>query len=112
MTEPDRDPEIEQDDELAQEVEVDLTDAEIVGNARRRHGSLGAVMAAGMLGIDQALGRKPKQEAPIVVSSNSDPHDVDTDGIAFDIDPVTSITAPPLPRSAPVVAPTGRKRKR
>jgi hypothetical protein len=70
------------------------------------------ILASRVGGAKELAVAQPKQEAPIVVSSNSDPHDVDTDGIAFDIDPVTSITAPPLPRSAPVVAPTGRKRKR
>ena len=40
-----------------------------VDTARRRHGTAGAVLAAGLLGIDIALGRKPKEEVPVVVDA-------------------------------------------
>jgi hypothetical protein len=33
---------------------------DLVETARRRHGTAGAIVAAGMLGIEQVLGRKPK----------------------------------------------------
>ena len=35
-----------------------------------RHGAAGAIVAAGMFGLDQALGRKPKEEAPIVMAAS------------------------------------------
>jgi hypothetical protein len=74
------------------------SDDERVASARRRHGAAGGALAAGMLGLAEFLGGKPKQEAPIVVASNSDPVDIDTDGIVIDIDSSTSVVAPPLPR--------------
>ena len=85
--------------------------------ARRRHGTAGAVLAAGLLGIDIALGRKPKEEVPVVVDAPTEPTDIDTDGIRVDVDEVTSVIAPtpatqrpagaldapPPPRAAPVM---------
>lgn len=76
--------------------------ADLVETARRRHGTAGAIVAAGMLGIDQVLGRKPKQEAPIVVAAPTDPLDVDRDGISVAIGDEVALVAPPLPRTAPV----------
>lgn len=74
----------------------------LVATARRRHGAAGAMLAAGMLGIDEALGlRKVKQEAPIVVASPTEPVDIDSDGIDVPVDEQTSVYAPPQPRSRP-----------
>jgi hypothetical protein len=81
-----------------------------VDTARRRHGGVGAVMAAGMLGIDIALGRKPKEEVPVVVDANGDPVDIDIDGIRIRIDDEFSVVAPPLPRTEPLVPPRRRRR--
>ncbi|MEQ1873655.1 MAG: hypothetical protein ABL953_08015 [Ilumatobacteraceae bacterium] len=76
----------------------------LVATARRQHGVAGAIMAAGMLGIDQALGlRKVKQEAPIVVAAPTEPLDIDSDGIDVAVDDQTSVYAPPQPRSKPHV---------
>jgi hypothetical protein len=76
----------------------------LVATARRQHGVAGAIMAAGMLGIDQALGlRKVKQEAPIVVAAPTEPIDIDSDGIDVAVDDQTSVYAPPQPRSKPHV---------
>lgn len=74
-------------------------DVDVVEVARRRHGALGTVIAAGMLGLEQALGRKPKEEIPVVVASNSDPEDIDRDGIVIPVDNERSVVSPPLPRS-------------
>lgn len=81
-----------------------------VRNARRRHGAAGAILAAGMLGLDEALGLKVKQEAPIVVSAADQPLDIDDEGITVPVDEATSIVAPPQPRSAPLT--TRRRRSR
>lgn len=98
-------------DEQRHEPPVDvIADVDVVANARRRHGAVGAVVAASMLGIDQALGRKPREEAPIVVSSNSDPVDIDSDGITVALDGV-AVAAPALPRTPPAVAPARRRRR-
>jgi hypothetical protein len=76
--------------------------------ARRRHGTAGAIVAAGMLGLDQALGRKPKEEAPIVMAASDEPVDIDNDGITVPVDDVVSVIAPPQPRSDPL--PNRRRR--
>lgn len=68
------------------------------------------MLAAGMLGLEQAMGlRKPKEEAPIVVDANDDPIDIDRDGIMFAVDEGMSVFARPQPRSAPLL---GRRRRR
>ncbi|MEO7371645.1 MAG: hypothetical protein ABI949_07670 [Ilumatobacteraceae bacterium] len=80
--------------------------------ARRRHGIAGAVMAAGMFGLDQALGRKAKEEAPIVVSAADEPVDIDSEGIIVPVDNGVSVIAPPQPRSDPLPARRRRRGKR
>jgi len=82
-----------------------------VETARRRHGTAGAVLAAGMLGIDIVLGRKPKEEVPVVVDAPTEPTDIDTDGIRVDVDEATSVIAPPQPRSDPLAHTTRRRRR-
>lgn len=79
-----------------------------VQTARRRHGTTGAIMAAGMLGLDQALGRKPKEEAPIVMAASDEPVDIDEEGITVPVDERVSVIAPPQPRSDPL--PSRRRR--
>jgi hypothetical protein len=98
----------EADEEADEEAEAG---AELIANAKRRHGALGAVVAAGMFGLDQALGRKVKQEAPIVVSAPTEPVDIDTEGMAVTADDGTSFVAPPLPRTQPKVATNRRPRR-
>jgi hypothetical protein len=78
--------------------------------ARRRHGTAGAIVAAGMFGLDQALGRKPKEEAPIVMAAADEPVDIDHEGIIVPVDRDLSVIAPPQPRSEPL--PSRRRRKR
>ena len=72
----------------------------------------GAVLAAGMFGVDMALGRKPREDIPVVVASNSEPVDIDTDGIRVDVDGATSVVAPALPRSEPQQRPRRSRRTR
>jgi hypothetical protein len=79
-----------------------------VRTARRRHGAAGAIMAAGMFGLDQALGRKPKEEAPIVMAASDEPVDIDHEGITVPVDDSLSVVAPPQPRSDPL--PSRRRR--
>ena len=78
--------------------------------ARRRHGAAGAIVAAGMFGLDQALGRKPKEEAPIVMAAADQPVDIDHEGIIVPVDRDLSVIAPPQPRSDPL--PSRRRRRR
>lgn len=81
-----------------------------IATARRRHGSAGAIVAAGMLGIDQVLGRKPKEDAPIVIAASDQPTDIDTDGIVVPVDDVTEVVAPAQPRSDPFARRPRRRR--
>ena len=83
-----------------------------VGTARRRHGGVGAIMAAGMFGLDQALGRKPKEEAPIVMAASDEPVDIDHEGITVPVDDSVSIVAPPQPRTDPLTSRRQRRGKR
>jgi hypothetical protein len=81
-----------------------------VRTARRRHGAAGAIVAAGMFGLDQALGRKPKEEAPIVMAASDEPVDIDNHGIIVAVDDGVSVVAPPQPRSDPL--PNRRRRRK
>src|SRR3954451_21376346 len=92
------------------ETMVPSTSFDPVSAARRRHRGAGAIVAAGMFGLDQALGRKPKEEAPIVMAAADEPVDIDQEGIVVPVDSSTSVVAPPQPRSDPL--PGRRRRKR
>lgn len=92
--------------------EAGIDTADRVADARRRHGRGGAMLAAGMLGLDQILTSKPKQDAPIVIAANSDPLDIDTDGIRAPLGDDAEIVAPPLPRTPPLAAPSRKGRRR
>jgi hypothetical protein len=95
-----------EDDEVALEP---LQSFDPVRGARRRHGTAGAILAAGMFGLDQALGRKPKEEAPIVMAAADEPVDIDHEGIIVPVDNSVSVVAPPQPRSDPL--PSRRRRR-
>lgn len=97
-------------DDAAEEVVIDVEPiSDPVATARRRHGAAGAILAAGMFGLDIAMGRKPKEEAPVVVAANTEPVDIEKDGIEVEIDENTSVFAPPQPPSDPF--PRRRRRK-
>jgi hypothetical protein len=83
-----------------------------VRTARRRHGAAGAIVAAGMFGLDQALGRKPKEEAPIVMAAADEPVDIDHNGITVPVDDSISVIAPPQPRSDPLPSRRRRRKRR
>ena len=90
-------------------IDPSVDDATMMAAARRRHGALGGVVAAGMLGIDKVLGRKPREEIPVVVDAPTEPVDIDADGITVPLDAHTDVISPPLPRSLPKVAPARRR---
>jgi hypothetical protein len=64
-----------------------------------------------MFGLDQALGRKPKEEAPIVMAAADEPVDIDHEGIIVPVDSDVSVVAPPQPRSEPLLSRRRRKRR-
>lgn len=86
-----------------------MTD-DLVSTARRRHGVAGAMVAAGLVAMDEALGRRPREQPPVVVASDDEPLDVDENGISLIVDAHTSVFTPALPRTAPVVARSRRRR--
>lgn len=96
-------------DEIEPRVE---TPSDPVDTARRRHGTAGAILAAGMFGVDIALGRKPKEEAPIVVAAPTEPTDIDQDGIEVPVDEHTTVYSPPRPSAPPLPARRVRRRAR
>lgn len=97
------------DDDLEDPAALVAPVSDPVGTARRKHGGAGAILAAGMFGLDIALGRKPKEDAPIVVTASGEPGNIDDDGIEIPIDDTTSVYAPPQPPVDPF--PPRRKRR-
>ena len=69
-------------------------DAQMIDTARRRYGSVGAIVAGGMLGLDRILGRKVKEEAPVVWEASGEPEDIDR-GMTIDIDDDTTVVSTP-----------------
>ncbi|MEO6124358.1 MAG: hypothetical protein ABIR32_11665, partial [Ilumatobacteraceae bacterium] len=85
-------------------------DADIIANARRRYGSGGAILAAGMLGLDNILREKVKPDSVQVQEAPTDPIDLDAEGIRVTIDESMSVKAPALER-VPLLD-TKKKRRR
>ena len=61
--------------------EPDNSDDQLVRRAAQRYGTVGAMLAGGMVVFDKLLGRKPKQEAAVVIEASSEPEDIEQDGI-------------------------------
>lgn len=60
-----------------------LTDeAHMVRRAAQRYGTVGAMLAGGMVVFDRLLGRKPKEEPAVVIEASTEPEDID-DGISL-----------------------------
>jgi hypothetical protein len=91
--EPDEHDEPVENDEpvAASELPADL---HMMETARRRYGAVGAFVAGGMLGLDRILGRKVKEEAPVVWEAAGEPEDIDR-GMTIDIDDETSVVSTP-----------------
>ncbi len=65
-----------------------------VAQARRRHGMAGAILAGGMIAIDQVMGRKPKEQPAAVQEFSGEPEDIDSDGISIAVDDNTTVFSP------------------
>jgi hypothetical protein len=90
---------MEPDDDRGGEPEAPA-DLAFVGRARRRYGAAGAIMAAGMLGLDKVLGRKPKDEGAQVQEAVGEPGDIDAHGIVVDVDDERQVHSHPARRPA------------
>lgn len=66
----------------------------IVRRAAQRYGTVGAMLAGGMVVFDKLLGRKPKEEAAVVIEASSDPLDIDRDGITVELDNNITVYSP------------------
>ncbi len=84
----------EDDLEPVEPLTVTSDDAQMMATARRRYGAVGAMVAGGMLGLDRLLGRKPKEESPVVWEASGEPEDIDR-GMTIDIDEDTSVVSQP-----------------
>ncbi len=89
---------------------IDPTNMDMIETARRKYGTGGAAIAAGMFGLDIALGNKKKPESVQIQEAPSQPVDVDTDGIEIPVDMTTTVTAPALARRSPIGV--GKKKSR
>ncbi len=100
----------DQEDDQERQIDDEPNRDDLVAAARRRHGTAGGMLAAGLFGLEQVLGRKAKEEAPVVVAASSEPVDIDTDGIVIEVDDDISVVAPPLPRRGDPARSTLRQR--
>lgn len=82
-------------------------EAQMIQRARQRYGSVGVLVAGGMLGIDKILGRRVKEEAPVVWEASGEPGDIDSHGIVVPLDDNTEAVSKPTRAKRTV-----RKRRR
>jgi hypothetical protein len=52
------------------------------------------MLAGGMVVFDKLLGRKPKQEAAVVIEASSEPIDIDNDGITVELNDHLTVHSP------------------
>jgi hypothetical protein len=74
--------------------EPDNADDQLVRRAAQRYGTVGAMLAGGMVVFDRLLGRKPKQEAAVVIEASSEPEDIEQDGITVAINDNITVHSP------------------
>jgi hypothetical protein len=80
-------------DHLMNDTQDDSQDP-LVRRAAQRYGTVGAMLAGGMVVFDKLLGRKPKQEAAVVFEASSDPIDIDNDGITVELNDHLTVHSP------------------
>ena len=111
----DREQDVENDDLDADVARLEAENAaareSMVARAHRKHGLAGAIMAGGMLAIDQVLGRKPKEQPAAVSEFSGEPTDIDANVIEIPLDPSTTVVSP-APHKRPGNARVVRRRRR
>jgi hypothetical protein len=72
--------------------------AQMVRRAAQRYGTVGAMLAGGMVVFDRLLGRKPKEEPAVVIEASTEPEDIEK-GISLTLEQpdgeVLEVFAPP-----------------
>lgn len=99
-------------DDYEAPVQFESEPGDVIESARRRHGTMGAALGAGMFGLDQALTGKQKPDVVQIQEAPSDPVDVDKNGIQLMIDELTSVNVPALERRDPVGLHKKKSRRR
>ena len=77
MSEPNTDSIVPVDDEVATNEAPLPEDAHMVRRAAQRYGTVGAMLAGGMVVFDRLLGRKPKDEPAVVIEASTEPEDIE-----------------------------------
>lgn len=62
--------------------------------ASQRYGTVGALLAGGMVVFDRLLGRKPREEAAVVIEASGEPGNIDFEGITLILNESTTIISP------------------
>lgn len=83
------------DDESVEHEASHPASNDMVRRAAQRYGTVGAMLAGSMVAFDRLLGRKPKEEAPVVFEASGEPGNIDDDGITLILDDTTTIVSPP-----------------
>jgi hypothetical protein len=81
-------------DEHHEHDEPTVPPSDMVSRAAQRYGVVGAMLAGSMVAFDRLLGRKPKEEAPVVFEASGEPGNIDDDGITLILDDNTTIMSP------------------
>ena len=62
--------------------------------ATQKYGTVGALLAGGMVVFDRLLGRKPKPETAVVIEASGEPGNIDHEGITLIINETTTVISP------------------
>lgn len=66
----------------------------MVRRATQRYGTVGALLAGGMVVFDRLLGRKPREEAAVVIEASGEPGNIDDEGITLILNETTTVISP------------------
>ena len=75
-------------------------EAALIARARKRGGTVGAIVAGGMLGLEKMLGQKVKEEAPVEWEAPGEPLDIDRNGITVPLEDDAVARSQPRPTGA------------
>lgn len=62
--------------------------------ASQRYGAVGALLAGGMVVFDRLLGRKPREEAAVVIEASGEPGNIDYEGITLILNESITVVSP------------------
>lgn len=109
MTSDDQRADTSSPDDLRDEIDVEIDEVDELPQRRSRSDS--SILFATMLGFAELIGKKPKEEAPVVVAAPTEPGDIDTEGVTVPIDESATVFVPPQPRRQPLRRNPQRRRR-